>query len=199
MSPGNTPARRPHRATARRAPPAHPGPHDGRGRCGPGPLPRRGRDDHPYPIAVLTIFSGAGIPLYLAELLLLIPERQPVHHRLAHRVLRPGRGSRQRAVLLSRAGGLIAGPVLAAVRSGGGLLYFAVWLPVGAGNPVTTVDWVFSPGPRQGKSGIWLRGGHALRHPEYSCRYDSPTSRCSECSAGSPCSPAPSAPRTRRS
>jgi uncharacterized protein len=36
--------------------------------------------------------------------------------------------------------------------------------PVGAGNPVAAVDLVFSPGSRQGRFEIWLRGRHVLRH-----------------------------------
>lgn len=53
----------------------------------------------------------------------------------------------------------------------------------------TAVDLVFSPGPRPENPASWLRSSHALRHLEYSCRHDSPTSRCSECSAGSPARP----------
>jgi hypothetical protein len=34
--------------------------------------------------------------------------------------------------------------------------------PVGAGNRVTAVELVFSPGPGLGKFGIWLRGSRAL-------------------------------------
>jgi hypothetical protein len=50
---------------------------------------------------------------------------------------------------------------------------------------------------RDGKFGIWLRGGYTLGHLKYSCHYESPTLRCRACSAGSPCSPAPTGPATR--
>ena len=50
-----------------------------------------------------------------------------------------------------------------------------------------------------GKFGIWLRGSYALRHLEYSCRYDLSASRCCGCSAGSPCWLAPIVLRMWRS
>jgi hypothetical protein len=60
---------------------------------------------------------------------------------------------------------------------------------VGAGNPVIAVDLAFCSRARQNKFGVWLRDGHALRHLEYSCHYDLPTSRCPGCSAGWACWP----------
>lgn len=76
----------------------------------------------------------------------------------------------------------------------------APWVaaPVGAGNRVTAVELVFSPGPGLGKFGIWLRGSRALRHLDYSCHCESPTWRCFGCSAGSPCSPGPRSRQGRR-
>jgi hypothetical protein len=181
MSPGTTWPAVPHQATARRPPPSPttPGPPDGRGRCGPGPLPWRQRDDHPCPFAVLTIryLPAAAPPLGDVRI-----QRGEGPTPPADRALRrPGPGERPRSrdlaprrghrsssahtqsmhshVLLirrdhdpgirpilprvgvwptpkglpvpspPRAGGFIGGLVLAAARSGGGLLYFAGWLP----------------------------------------------------------------------
>ena len=76
-----------HRVAAHRPAPARPGQRGGRSRRGPGPLPRRGRDDHPARLRGPHYRWRRGYPAVPGRAAADPGRRQrPVHRRLAHRV-----------------------------------------------------------------------------------------------------------------